>query len=259
MSTIDKHNPGSVSWYDLITPNLEGARKFYGALFGWTFEIGPPETGHYTMCRIGDRNAAGMGQLVEGSGHPSAWNCYFQTDSADADAERARANGGQVVMGPMDVMEEGRLAFCEDPTGASFGLWQSKRHKGAGVINQHGAMTWSEVCTRDAAKARDFYSAVFGLEARKMDAPGMEYYTLHKGDTTVAGILHMGEKFPAAIPPHWAAYFAVDKIDEAVKTVNELGGKVLNGPFDSPYGRIAVVADPFGAVFSMIQLSQQPA
>jgi hypothetical protein len=259
MSTIDKHIPGTVSWFDLMTPDLERARKFYGGLFGWSFEIGPAETHFYTMCRIDGRNAAGMGQQPESAPYPSAWNCYFQSESADADAARVQENGGEVVMGPMNVMEEGRLAFCMDPTGAAFGLWESKRHKGAGVINQPGAMTWFEVNTRDAAKARDFYSAVFGLEARKMDAPGMEYYTLHKGDTTAAGVLQMNEQFPASIPPHWLAYFAVDTIDEAVKKVNELGGQVRNGPFDSPYGMIAVVADPFGAVFSVIQLSQSPA
>ncbi|MCK6590132.1 MAG: VOC family protein [Polyangiaceae bacterium] len=259
MSTVDKHIPGTVAWYDLMTPNLEGARKFYEGLFGWTYEVGPAETGFYTMCRIGDRNAAGMGQQPENAPFPSAWNCYFQSESADADVARVKENGGQVMMGPMDVMEEGRLAFCMDPTGAAFGLWQSKRHQGAGVINQHGAMTWSEVCTRDAVKARDFYSAVFGLEGRKIDASGMEYYTLHKGDATAAGVLQMNERFPAEIPPHWMPYFAVNKVDDTVKKVNELGGKVLNGPFDSPYGRIAVVADPFGAAFSVIQLSHPAA
>lgn len=259
MSTIDKHIPGTVAWFDLMTPNLERARAFYGGLFGWKFEVGPAETHFYTMCRIGDRNAAGMGQQPENAPYPSAWNCYFGSESADADAARVKENGGQVVMGPMDVMGEGRLAFCMDPTGAAFGLWQSMRHTGAGVINQHGAMTWSEVCTRDAVKARDFYSSVFHLEGRKMDAPGMEYYTLHKGDKTIGGVLQMDEKFPAEIPPHWMAYFAVDKIDDAVKKVNELGGKVMHGPFDSPYGIIAVVADPFGAVFSIIQFAQQPA
>jgi hypothetical protein len=187
---------------------------------------------------------------------PTVWSVYFATTDADADVARVREHGGNVMMGPMDVMAEGRLAFCSDPTGAAFGLWQPRRHGGAQVRDEHGSMTWTEVATRDAVKARDFYSAVFGLEGRKMETDMMEYYTLHKDNQTACGVLQMTAQWPAELPPHWMPYFAVDDVDTTAKRIAELGGKVHNGPFDSPYGRMAVVGDPYGAVFTVIKPSE---
>jgi hypothetical protein len=240
-----------------MTPDLEKARMFYGALFGWKFDVGPAETGYYTMCKVGGRNVAGMGQQPKDAPNPPSWNVYFAVENVDATCARIKEHGGQVVMGPMDVMEEGRLAFCADPTGAHFGLWQPRRHGGAQVVDQHGAMTWHEVNTRQGERARDFYTAVFGLEPRKMD--GMVYWTLHKGQKAFAGVLQMNEQWPSHvpphIPPHWMNYFAVDDTDAAVKKVGELGGKVQVPPLDTPYGRMAVVSDPGGATFALIKLS----
>jgi uncharacterized protein len=160
--------------------------------------------------------------------------------------------GGSLVMGPMDVMEEGRLAFLADPTGAHFGVWQARRHRGAQVIDEPGAMAWREVNTPDAEKARDFYGALFGLESKKLEGP-MTYWTLHKGEDTVGGVLQMTKEW-VGVPPHWMTYFAVADADAAVKRVAELGGKVSVPPFDTPYGRISVANDPTGAVFSVVQL-----
>jgi predicted enzyme related to lactoylglutathione lyase len=123
------------------------------------------------------------------------------------------------------------------------------------VIDEAGAMTWREVNTPDAAKARDFYGKVFGLEARKLEGQ-MEYWTLHKGDTTVGGVLQMTKEW-AGVPPHWMNYFAVPDADAAAKKIAELGGKVSVPPFDTPYGRIAVVNDPTGAVFSVVRLPKK--
>lgn len=253
MTYINSHAAGTPAWVDLMTPDLEKARAFYGALFGWEFSVGPAEAGYYTMCRKGGRNTAGMGQLPPGNTLPPAWALYFATEDVDAACERVRQQGGQVGMGPMDVMDEGRMAICADPTGAHFGFWQPRNHKGAGVVDEHGAMTWHEVNTRQGEQARDFYSAVLLLEPRKME--GMVYWTLHRGEKPVAGVLQMNEQWPADIPPHWMNYFAVDDTDAAAKRAAELGGKVHVPPFDTPYGRIAVVSDPAGATFTVMKPS----
>jgi predicted enzyme related to lactoylglutathione lyase len=254
MTRIDKHEPGTVTWVDLMSSDPEKARAFYGALFGWTFDVGPAETGFYAMAKLDGANACGIGGQPPGSQFPPAWSVYFGTADADATIAKVKELGGSVVMGPMDVMEEGRLAFLADPTGAHFGVWQPRRHQGAQVIDEPGAMTWREVNTPDAAKARDFYGKVFGLESRKLDGP-MEYWTLHKGDTTVGGVLQMTKEW-AGVPPHWMTYFAVPDADAAAKRVAELGGKVSVPPFDTPYGRMSVVNDPTGAVFSIIRLAE---
>ncbi len=255
MTTIGKHVPGTISWVDLMTTDAEQAREFYKGLFGWTFAIGGPESGHYAMANLGNDHVAGLGQIGPGTKMPSAWSVYFSTDDVDDTAAKVKANGGTVMMGPMDVMEEGRMAVFTDPTGAVFGAWQPKRHSGAQRIDEPGTMTWYEVNTPDAAKARDFYCKVFGLEPHKLDGggPPTEYYTLHKGPKTVGGVLQMTKEW-AGVPPHWMAYFAVPNTDAAVKTITSLGGKVGVAPFDTPYGRIAVATDPTGAVFSVVQL-----
>jgi uncharacterized protein len=254
MTHTNSHAAGTPSWVDLMTPDLDKALAFYGPLFGWEFSTGPAETGYYTMCRKGGRNAAGLGQLPQSASFPPAWALYFATEDVDAACERVRQQGGQVGMGPMDVMEQGRMAICADPTGAHFGFWQPRNHKGAGVVDEHGAMVWHEVNTRHGEKARDFYAAVLLLEPRKME--GIEYWTLHRGEKAVAGVLQMNERWPADMPPHWMNYFAVDDTDAAVKKVAELGGKVHVPPFDTSHGRLAVVSDPAGATFTVIKPSE---
>lgn len=253
MPAVDKHAVGTPTWMDLMTPDLEKARAFYGGLFGWKFLVGPKETGHYTMCQLDGRNVAGMGQRPSDAPFPPMWSLYFQVDDIDAFAARVRQHGGHVGMGPMDVMEEGRMAVCSDPTGAHFGMWQSKKHQGAQWVDEPGAMAWHEVNTRDGARARDFYAAVFGLEPKKVE--GMEYWSMHKGPKAVAGVSQMGKAWPADLPPHWMNYFAVADTDAAVKKAKELGGTVHVGPMDTPYGRMAVVTDPAGAAFTVMKLS----
>lgn len=253
MSNVEKRPNGTPSWFDLMTPDLEGAKSFYGQLFGWTFEGGDPKMGYYTMCKRRGLNAAGIGKRPDDAPFPTMWSVYFETADIEASASRVRELGGTVMMGPMDVMGEGHMAVCTDPTGATFGFWQPGRHSGAQVADEHGAMTWTEVCTRDGDAARDFYSKLLDLEPREM--PGMRYFTLHRGEKAHAGVMHMDEKFPAEIPPHWMPYFAVDDAEASCALIKSLGGGVRHGPFDTPYGRIAVVNDPYGAVFSIIKLS----
>lgn len=256
MTTVKQHAPGSVTWVDLMTPDIEGARRFYGELFNWRFAVGPAETGHYTMAKVDGDNVAGMGQMQPDSPFPSTWTVYFGSRDVEAAAARIRELGGQVMFGPMDVMQEGRMLVAADPCGAVFGLWQPGAHHGAQRIDEPGAMCWREVNVRDVAAARGFYTALLGLAARPMQAPGMIYETLHLGEATVGGMLQMDANWPDSIPSHWMTYFAVDDVDAAVARVTNGGGKVYQPPFDTPYGRMSVVADPWGAVFSVMAMKR---
>lgn len=257
MTKLDKHPAGTVSWVDLMTTHAEAARAFYAGLFGWKFEIGGPETGHYAIAQLDGRPVCGIGGMPPGASFPPAWSVYFASDDLDATIAKIKEAGGAVTMGPMDVMDQGRMAVFADPTGAVFGVWQARQHTGARIIDEPNAMCWREVNTPDAGKARDFYGRVFGLEARRMEmsgGPPTEYWTLHRGDTTVAGVLQMTKEWEG-IPPHWMTYFAVSDADATVEKVAELGGKVSVPPFDTPYGRMSVVNDPQGAVFSIIKMT----
>ena len=252
MPNLDKAISNTVVWADLATPDVAKARAFYGELLGWSYTGGDdPKTGFYTTGNRKGRRVAAM--WTKPPEMPvSAWNIYIGVDDADDTANKVKAAGGQVLQAPMDVMEYGRMALFVDSSGAAFGVWQSKSHTGAQIVNEPGAMTWHEVYTRDAAKARDFYSKVFGLEPRKMEG-GMEYWTLHRGEDTVAGLMQMGSEFPKDVPSHWNTYFAVSDTDAATKKLEQLGGQVFQPAFDTPYGRMSAVADPFGAAFCLIK------
>jgi predicted enzyme related to lactoylglutathione lyase len=251
MPNVDTHAPGTPSWVDLMTPDPEGARKFYGALFGWTFAIGGPETGHYTMALLAGRNVAGIGRRPDDAPFPSVWTTYLASANVDADVARITKLGGQIMMPPMDVVDAGRMAIAIDPTGAAFGLWQAKQHHGAQVTGEPGAMTWHEVATRDAERARDFYANLFDLGSKKLPM-ALTYFMLERGGQSVSGVMQMNEQWPAEIPPHWMPYFAVKDTDAFAKQAEALGGKIGAQPFDTPYGRIAVISDPFGAHFSIV-------
>ncbi|MBU8898991.1 VOC family protein [Corallococcus sp. H22C18031201] len=249
MPAVETYPAGTVSWVDLMTPNMEKSRAFYSALFGWTFTSSDKEKGGYSTCQRNGRSVAGMMPTPPNMGAAACWSLYFNVADIQASAERVRANGGRVEIPPKDTGGEGLFAVCVDPTGAYFCLWQALKHVGSGLVNEPGAMTWHELHTREAARARDFYVAVFGHEARKLD--GMEFWTLRAGEATAAGIFQSN----APTPSNWQTYFAVADVDEATKTVTRMGGRVLMSGINSPFGRVAVVSDDAGATFAIIQLS----
>lgn len=253
MAKVEKRLAGTPAWFDVVTPDLEGARKFYGELFGWTFDVGPAEMGYYTNCKLNGATAAGMSLRPKDAPFPIAWSIYFKSDDINASAEAVKANGGQVTVGPMDVTGLGHMLVCQDSSGTTFGFWQYGLHKGGEVADEPGAMAWAEVCTREGEKAKDFYGKVLDCKTTKMD--GMDYWTLDKNGAGTSGVMHMGDKFPKEVPNHWAVYFAVNDTDAAAELIKKNGGHVHHGPFDTAYGRIAVVSDPYGAVFSIIKLS----
>lgn len=261
MSQRTDYAPGTPNWVDLGTPDPEAASSFYGALFGWTFDPGenPELTGGYLSAMLGDQPVAGAMKLMQ-EGQPPAWSTYISVEDADATMEAVKANGGNVAVEPMDVLDIGRMGFFIDPTGAFCGIWQPKTFNGAGVVNEPGAFSWNELGTRDPAAAKDFYAAVFGWGSEDHDMGDMGTYTEWKlGEASIGGMMDVSGRLPDEIPAHWLVYFAVENTDAAVETVKSEGGSVNFGPIDIPAGRFAIVADPFGAVFAVIQMPEEAA
>ena len=259
MTTLDQAEPGTVAWVDLQTPDLDQARRFYGELFGWSF-VGGEEaaTQFYTIAQLGGRNAAGMAKLGSEARYPPMWSVYFATDDVDATERAVGEAGGAILVPAMDITDQGRMAYFADPSGALFGAWQGRNHRGAQVVAESGAMVWHEVYTRAVGKARIFYSAVFDLDARQLDAPGIDYWTLHKGDRVVCGAMQMTEQFPPEVPSHWNTYFEVSDVDDSVSRLVAMGGAVVAPAFDTPFGRLAFVADRFGAAFCLMKPTRLP-
>jgi hypothetical protein len=257
MSSNQPHAPGTFCWPELVTTDQEGAERFYAGLFGWEvthFPMGP--AAHYTIFQIGGRDCAAAyprnsGQV--GQEIPPHWQSYVAVADVDRSAARAAELGGAVLVPPFDVMEMGRSAVIADPTGAVFSLWQAKSHPGVGVRDAVGALTWSELVTRDPARAAAFYMALLPWSARAMPLEGSEYTVFTREESPVAGMMAMGPDF-GDTPPHWMPYFQVTDCDAASARAVGLGATVLHPSSDVPgVGRFCILRDPQGAAFTVMR------
>jgi uncharacterized protein len=258
MSVRTSYAQGTPNWVDLQTTDQAAAKAFYAGLFGWTYDDQPMGEGAvYSMAKLGDEYAAAIAPQspeLQAAGAPPMWNTYIAVDSVDDAVTRVEAAGGQVAMPPFDVMDAGRMAFVLDPSGAAVALWQANQHIGATLVNETGTLTWNELITTDPAAAK-FYEQVLGVTTSTMDMGTGEYTLFHAGDQMVGGSTPPPME---GVPNHWHVYFAVDDADATAARATELGGSVMVAPFDTPVGRMAVLTDPQGAVFSIIKPAPQP-
>ena len=259
MQEIPDYKPGTFCWVELGTTDGEAAKKFYTELFGWgcnDHPMGPDMV--YTMLTLDGQDVGALYKMpseMTAQGIPPNWLSYASVVSADESAAKAKELGGTLMKEPFDVMDVGRMAVVQDPTGAVFAIWQAGTHKGAGVVNLPNSLCWNELATPDTAKAGDFYTGLFGWAKDTKDMGGMSYTSFMNGDRPAGGMYsptpEMGE-----IPPNWLAYFAVDDADAKLAKANELGATTIVPAMDIPgVGRFGVIQDPQGAVFGIIKLS----
>ncbi|KOG29246.1 VOC family protein [Streptomyces resistomycificus] len=247
---------GAPNWLDLGTPDIEGASSFYQALFGWQFQAGGPEVGGYGFFQLDGRTAAGGMQTTPDQGPPS-WTVYFMTSDADATAKAAEQAHGSVLVQPMDVLDQGRMAILADRAGVSFGIWQPAANNGLDVVEEVGALYWLELYTPDLPAAAGFYNAVFGWETTALTFAGDTYTTVHPSGTesdAMFGAIVPLEDDPTQAPAGaWLPYFEVEDTDTVVGAAQERGGTVRMPATDlENVGRIAELADPYGARFAVI-------
>jgi uncharacterized protein len=251
---IERYDNGIPSWVDLGAADLAQAKVFYGGLFGWNTPEGPPEAGGYSVCDLDGKTVAGLGPNMA-PGAPPHWTTYVNVDSADDTIAKVEANGGTVYVPPMDVMEAGRMAIFADPTGAAIGVWQPGEHLGAQLVNEPNTYCWSELMTDDLAGAKAFYKAVFGWDAEAQGPEGPGGYTEWQvAGRSIGGMMAKPATMPPNAPNFWGVYFAVADTDASVARAEELGASVFMPPADIEPGRFAVLADPGGAMFSLLAL-----
>jgi uncharacterized protein len=247
--------PGTFSWVELSTTDPEGAKAFYARLFGWEGEDTPAgENGTYTMIRLRGHDIAGIQELrreLGDQGVPPHWLSYITVDDVDRAAIRAGELAGQVVAGPFDVEDAGRMAVIRDPLGATFAVWQPYSRPGAGLVNEPGTMCWNDLVTSDAETSARYYRELFGWRIEPI-ADGA-YWTIYNGDSTNGGLLPL-----EGMPQVWNAYLATDDLDATLATVEEAGGEVRIPRRTVPAGRFAVVSDPQGAAFSLFEGELDP-
>jgi predicted enzyme related to lactoylglutathione lyase len=236
-----------------MTTDVDGARKFYSEVFGWTSSDPDPDFGGYFMFSSdGDSVAGGMSPTSPEI--PDCWTVYLATPDAAAAAARVTEHGGHVIAPPMAVGDMGTMAVVSDPGGAVIGMWQPGTFPGFVRYAEPGTPQWCEVHTRNYDEVVAFYPAVFGWTTRTMsDTDEFRYTVAVEGEENLAGLMDATNWLPEHVPAHWAVYFGVADADATIAKILELGGSVVMPAEDTPYGRIAAVADPTGAQFRVMQ------
>lgn len=246
MGEVDTYPPGTFCWIDLGTPDVAGAKRFYGELFDWEMEDLPAEAGTYTMCRLDGKAVAGMHEHSEEEG--VGWTSSISVDDIEGSTSRAGGLGATVLIEPFEIPGASRMSVIRDPSGAEVQLWQPEGHIGAGIVNEVGTWTWNELVTPDLDAAKAFYGDLFGWTAE--DVPGaLPRASFALGDLLIGGA-HAPTEAEAG-PSRWTVSFRVADADADAARAQQLGGTVLLPPMDIPIGRFAVVADPAGAAFSI--------
>jgi predicted enzyme related to lactoylglutathione lyase len=249
---------GAPNWLDVGTSDLDGATSFYGGLFGWQFQSAGPDAGGYGFFQLSGRTAAGGMRTTPDQGPPS-WTVYFQSPDAEATAKAAEQAGGSVLAPPMDVMGQGHMAILADTAGVPFGIWQPGLNKGLGAAGEDNSLCWVELYTPDIARAAAFYNAVFGWETEAVSYPQGTYTCVNPADggadAMFGGVVPLADDpVEAASGAYWLPYFAVTDTDATVTATQDRGGTVRLPTTDIPgVGRIARLADPYGARFAVIK------
>jgi uncharacterized protein len=249
MGERESYAPGAFCWVDLATTDAEGAKAFYGRLFGWVGEDMPAgDSATYTMLRLRGLDVAALyeqGQDERDAGIPPHWSSYVSVVDVDEVAARVEGLGGRLLTGPFDVFDSGRMAVVQDPTGAMVSLWQAGRHIGARLVNDPGCLTWNDLATPDPAAAGAFYRELLGWEMAEQ-APG--YATISNEGAPNGGI-----RRDTDLPPHWLPYFTTESVEQTAAAAREAGGQVLAEGMEVPAGRIGVMLDPQGAPFAVFE------
>jgi uncharacterized protein len=243
---------GSFCWYEVSTREVDKVKKFYGELCGWT--TSPSAMGIYHHWH--DRDGVMFGGIMdmnsdEWKGVPAHWMTYVRVDDTNAKAAKVTAMGGNVCVPPTDIPTVGRFSVVNDPTGGTFSLISLLDPKPISRV-----MAWTELMTRDAPKAKEFYRNLLGWGFDSMPMGGEADYTICKnGDDMIGGIMQMDGPQFEGVPPHWLNYIATAQVDADAAKLVELGGKMLVPPFDIPnnIGRCCVFTDPGGASIALHQ------
>jgi predicted enzyme related to lactoylglutathione lyase len=268
------HPPvGAPCWTDLFTSDVEGSRRFYGELFGWEPQAPNDDfAGYFMWTREGRPIAGGMGDMPDLPA-TNVWTVYLATDDITRAAKTAEGEGAQITAGPMPIADLGSQAILTDPTGAHVGMWQPGTFPGivdfdvpnapsdptSASLAEPGAPSWFELHTRDHARAISFYRTVFGWDTVAVGDTDEFRYTIARArgeETDLAGVMDASAFLPAGTSPYWSVYWSAPDVDAAVAKATGLGGSVVDPAQDTPYGRLATLADPSGAIFKLRGLSR---
>jgi len=246
-------------WIDLASSDPTASRLFYARLFGWQVEVNPdPQYGGYALAKIGGKDVAGIGPKMMPEA-PTAWSLYVWTSNAEELAKKVQTAGGTVIVPPMQVGEQGKMAVFQDPSGAFISAWQPAMMEGGLTDGQPGSFGWAELNSRGLDKAVPFYGAVFGWKTKTgpMGEGGPPYTEFLLGDESIAGGMDMNPMVQAQVPSYWMIYFAVDDVDASFRKAIAAGAQEMLAPQDFSGGRFAILGDPQGASFGLLKMARR--
>ena len=241
------------AWVDLGTKDPAGAQEFYKKLFGWQIEVNPdPQYGGYALAKVNGKDVAGIGGLMSPD-QPTAWAIYIGADDVEKLGQKVQDAGGKVVAPAFDVGDQGKMAVFQDPSGAFISGWQPSI---MGGFQTQGSNTfgWAELNARGLEKDLPFYQKVFGWGLKSTGDDTQPYTEFQVDGESIGGAMEMNPMVPAEMPSYWMAYFNVADIDSSFKTAIGAGAKEMMAPQDFPGGRFAIISDPQGAFFGLLQM-----
>jgi hypothetical protein len=259
MSIVERYAQGTPSFIELVSPDQLAAKRFYGPLLGWELvdqELG--EAGAYVAAIVGGDLVAGIvAQPTPLHGRPASWSVYLSVDELDVVTARVAPAGGTVEAEPFDVAGLGRTASIQDPTGAQAHLWQAGPAIGSVRVNEPGCPIWHELTSPDLPAATAFYAEVLGVGWASLPmASGGDYTCLMVEGRPVGAAAPVQE----GRAPGWEVYLAVEDADATVARAVELGGRVLQPPWEVlGVGRLAILQDPQGAILGLMENPPEPA
>lgn len=249
MSGAKELGPSAFCWSELATHDIDGVKSFYGAVLGWEFERLEGGPAGYELAKVGARPVAGISLRGEETFVPQ-WVNHLSTLDVEASLARAEGAGGSAVGDVEDVAKLGRKVLVQDPSLAIVGFWQAST-VAPPLPGERGTAAWMELRTRDTGVATEFYSELLGWTTRSEE--GADYTMFFAGERPVGGMTAMPAEVPLFIPAHWLPYFEVDSCDDALRAALAAGGKPMSPTLDVPLGRIVVIGDVAGTVFSIVQ------
>lgn len=241
--------PGRPVWHDLVTSDLAAAKKFYGALLGWTFRDFDVAAGKYALASLGDRPVAGILQPSKRPVNVSQWITYFSVDDVDAAVEVGKQRGAEVVVPPREIAKQGRAALLVDPEGAPVALARLEGGDPALGPPPMNGWLWVDLWTPDPATSSEFYRGLLGLDPVAVELAGAPYTVLRRGDTGYAGMIRIPQP---DIRPNWLPIVRVEDARATAERAAQLGGRVLLAPRpELRGGGAAIVADPTGGALAV--------
>lgn len=250
---------GAPIWFDLTSSDPARAAEFYREIFGWQLEEpAHPEFGGYRNFTLNGKRVAGLVPPMTDDGPANIWSVYLHTKDADATVAAAEAAGASVMVPPMAVGDLGSMMVITDPAGAVIGFWQPGAHPGFTEWGEHGAPYWFECQSKDYDASVAFYRTLLDTRIEEIgtggapDAVGPDRYgQVFAGESAYSGIMDAAKLFPPEVPSFWQVYITVDDVAATVKQAEALGGQIVMPGEETPYGTLAVIKDPLGALICL--------